>query len=61
MEILKKHKDKIILAAAVITPGGFIALGMWKAYELYKANQPKEKALVERLAEIKAEVEKETT
>lgn len=31
-----KKKEAIIITAALILPGGLVALGLWKAYELYK-------------------------
>jgi hypothetical protein len=34
-----KNKKLIILTLAVILPGGFLALGLWKAYELTKKNK----------------------
>ena len=39
MQWTKKNKNKLILLAALTTPFGFVALGLWKAYELYKKNQ----------------------
>ena len=34
-------KEVIILTAALVLPGGLIALGLWKAYELYKKKEKK--------------------
>ena len=50
MKIIKNNQKGLILLAALVTPGGFIALGVWKAYELYKKQQ-EEKA---RLEEVRA-------
>jgi len=33
---LPSSKESLILTAALIIPGGFVALGLWKAYELYR-------------------------
>lgn len=32
----KIRKETAILTAALIIPGGFVVLGIWKAIELYK-------------------------
>jgi len=37
-----KKKEVLILTAALIIPGGLIALGLWKAYDLYKKKPTKE-------------------
>lgn len=34
-----KKKEMIILTAALVLPGGLVALGVWKAYELYKGKK----------------------
>jgi hypothetical protein len=40
-----KTKEIMILAAAIVIPGGFVALGLWKAYELLKKKEkPDEKS-----------------
>lgn len=45
MSVSKKRK-MMILAAAVVIPGGFVALGLWKAYELFKdRNKKKEEKI----------------
>jgi len=31
-----KKKDVLVLMAALVIPGGLIALGLWKTYKLYK-------------------------
>lgn len=36
---LPKSKEALILTAALVIPGGFVALGLWKAYELYKKRE----------------------
>lgn len=40
MKFLNK-KETLILTAALVLPGGLVALGLWKAYELYKAKPKK--------------------
>lgn len=42
MAFLKK-KETLILTAALVLPGGLIALGLWKAYELYRKKDVDEK------------------
>lgn len=60
---MKNYKNIIIIAAAVVIPGGFIALGLWKAYGLYKRKQAEKlaqpKNLQEFIEKLKAEVEEE--
>ena len=41
----KNKKESYILVAALIIPGGLVALGLWKAYELYKTKNKKSKDL----------------
>lgn len=42
---MKIKKEHVVLAAAIILPFGLVALGLWKAYDLYKTkgkeNEPK--------------------
>lgn len=38
---LPSKKETLILTAALVLPGGLIALGLWKAYELYKTKPKK--------------------
>lgn len=33
---LPSSKEALILTAALVLPGGFVVLGLWKAYELYR-------------------------
>lgn len=40
-----KNKETAIVAAAVILPGGFVMLGLWKMYDLLKKRNKKEKNL----------------
>lgn len=39
---MKLKKEHVILVAATIVPFGFVALGLWKAYELYKQKEKDE-------------------
>ena len=39
MQFVKKHKNKLIFIAALVTPFGFVALGLWKAYDVYQKKQ----------------------
>lgn len=41
-----KKKTIIILVAATIIPFGFVALGIWKAYEMYKTGEKKDEASI---------------
>ena len=34
-----KSKEALILTAALVVPGGLVALGLWKAYELYRKKE----------------------
>lgn len=58
------NKNTLIFLAALVTPGGFIALGLWKAYELYRKKQEekklKPKTFEEYIEKLKAEVEEES-
>lgn len=36
---MKFEKKHIILVAALIIPGGLIALGLWKSYDLLKGKK----------------------
>jgi hypothetical protein len=36
-------KNTLILTAALIIPGGFVALGLWKAIDLYRKRNEDEK------------------
>lgn len=61
-----KEKSKykyLVFLVALITPGGFIALGVLKAYEFYKKKQleksQKPKTFEEYMANLKAEVDKD--
>ena len=38
-KFIKDHKNGIIITAAVVLPFGLVALGAWKAYELYKGKK----------------------
>lgn len=38
-KLIKDNKRGIILTAAIVLPFGFVALGAWKAYELYKGKK----------------------
>lgn len=37
----KKQKNIALLVAATVIPFGFVALGIWKAYEIYKTGEKK--------------------
>lgn len=37
----KKQKTIALLVAATVIPFGFVALGIWKAYEIYKTEEKK--------------------
>lgn len=39
---MKLKKEYVILVAATIVPFGFVALGLWKAYELCKQKEKNE-------------------
>lgn len=39
---LLKNKKFLMFTAALVTPGGFIALGLWKAYKVYKKKKEEE-------------------
>lgn len=40
---MKLDKKSLILVAALIIPGGLIALGLWKSYDLLKGDKKDEK------------------
>ena len=58
---MKIKKEYLIYIAALVTPGGFVALGLWKAYDIYKKKQAerlaKPKTLDEFVAKMKSEIE----
>lgn len=37
-----KSKEAAILVAAIVVPGGLVALGLWKAYELLRKKDKKD-------------------
>lgn len=40
-----KNKETAIVAAAVILPGGFVMLGLWKMYDLLKKSSKEKENL----------------
>jgi hypothetical protein len=55
---MKISKNKLILLAALVTPCGFVILGLWKAYELYKKQNPeKPKTYGEFVESLKKDAE----
>lgn len=56
---IKKHKNKLIFVAALITPFGFVVLGAWKAYQMYlaKQNDKKPKTYEEFLESLRKDAE----
>ena len=57
----QKAKRLLIFTAALVTPGGFIALGVWKAYQVYKKKKEeqaqKPKTVQEFIDKMKKEIE----
>lgn len=45
---MKLKKEHVILVAATIVPFGFVALGLWKAYELCKQREKEDKDEVKK-------------
>lgn len=59
MDWIKNHKKKLIFVAALVTPGGFLLLGMWKAYQYYlsKTQDKTPKTYEEFIASLKKDAE----
>lgn len=41
-KLFKKNKELIIIVTATVLPFGLVALGAWKAFELYRKNKEQE-------------------
>ena len=63
MKIDPRYKKYLVFIAALVTPGGFLALGVLKAYEFYKKKQlekaQKPKTFEEYIANLKAEAKED--
>lgn len=57
------NKNTLIFLAALVAPGGFIALGVWKAYNVYRKKQEENKlkprTIQEYIEKLKIEAEKD--
>jgi len=60
-KLLEKNKRYLIFTAALVTPGGFIALGAWKAYKVYQKKQAEKlaqpKTIQEYIDKLKEDAE----
>jgi predicted negative regulator of RcsB-dependent stress response len=58
------NKSTFIFIAALVTPGGFIALGLWKAYKIYQKKQEekklKPKTFEEFVEKLKKDIEEDS-